>query len=383
MKILSIGARGIPDSEGGAEKNAENIFPLIARRHSVTLLCLDKFVTNESYKGVRIVAVPTFRVLGTDKLYYYLYAVAYVWRHRPDIVHCQGLNAALFLSLYRLCSKVVARYGSADYLNAKWGTIGRIGFHLCEWQLSYADAVIAVTDSLKSRLVNKLEAGRVWVIPNAVDSADDTGDESVLADHGLEAGKFILGVGRVTAQKDFATLLEAYSAVHLQRPDIGPLVIAGGDDGSGYICELTAMEVDGVVFTGKLPRSKVRALFRTSRLYVNSSRHEGQSNAILEAVSCRTPIIASRIPENLDLPLGSHQFFAVGEAEDLARIILDAYDNPSRFAETDPSLFWNWDDVANATMKVYEGITREAVLEGEPCAPRISEGAPAPKSVPE
>ncbi|WP_333834540.1 glycosyltransferase family 4 protein [Rubrimonas sp.] len=354
MNVVSLGARAIPNVEGGAEKNAEMIFPRIAQRHRVTLLCLSKFVTTTNFKDVHIVPVSSFSGFGTDKFSYYLICIFEIFRRRPDIIHCQGLNAAIFLFLYKLISsKIVVRYGSADYLNKKWGPIGRLGFRLCEWQLRLADAVIAVTPSLRDRLIDRGVTDRVVVIPNAIDPVEETPAAAAPAALGLEPGRFVLSVGRVTWQKDYETLLSAFAAAKARRPDIGKLVIVGGDDGSGYLQKLEDMGVRDVVFAGRLPRSDVAAFYAHCALYVNSSVHEGLSNAILEAVSHRAPLVLSDIVENRDLPLEAHHFFPTGDADALAGRMLAALDAPAAF-RVDLGKFFDWDEVAARTMALYD-----------------------------
>jgi len=356
VRILVLGARGIPGTEGGAEKNAENLFPAMTAWHDVRMLCLREFCAVDSYRGIKIQRVGTVRLFGTDKILYYLMSIWHAARWRPDIVHCQGLNAAFLLWFYKLVARrVVVRYGSSDYLNAKWGPIGELGFRLCEWQLRWADAVIAVTPSLRQRLVERGLGQRVVVIPNAVDDANETIDERVLERFGLIAGHFVLSVGRVTWQKDFETLVGAFQAAQAMSPEVGKLVIVGGDDGSGYLQRLQAMAGPDVVFTGRLPRSEVLALYATARLYVNSSRHEGLSNAILEAISYLRPLVVSDIVENRDLPLAPHQFFPVGDAQALQARMLAALAEPTRFVP-ERTQFMVWPQVVRATADLYEAL---------------------------
>jgi glycosyltransferase involved in cell wall biosynthesis len=354
MNVVSLGARSIPNVEGGAEKNAEMIFPLIARRHQVTLLCLSSFVSTRNYNGVEIVPISSFSGFGTDKLWYYIASLVEIFRRKPDIVHCQGLNAAIFIFLYRLAAKkIVVRYGSVDHQNRKWGPVGRLGFRFCEWQLRLADAVIAVTPSLRDRLIDRGVTDRVVVIPNAIDPVDEAPSAAAALSLGLEPGRFVLSVGRVTWQKDYETLLSGGAAAPGRRPDIGKLVIVGGDDGSGYLRKLEAMEIGDVVFAGRLPRSDIAAFYAHCALYVNSSLHEGLSNAILEAVSHRAPLVLSDIVENRDLPLDAHHFFRTGDADALAERMLAALDAPAAF-RVDQAKFLGWDEIAAQTMALYD-----------------------------
>ena len=353
MRILVIGARGIPGAEGGAEKNAENLFPAITRQHEVRMLCLKEFCSADVYENIRIHRLSTWRLFGTDKVLYYLTSMWLVARWRPDLVHCQGLNAAFLLWFYQcFARRVVVRYGSADYVNGKWGPVGRLGFRFCEWQLRWADAVIAVTPSLRKQLVDRGVTDRIVVIPNAVDAPDQARDPSVLDRYGLAGDDFILAVGRVTAQKDFKTLIRAFETARAGGAELGKLVVVGGEDGSGYLAELEAIAGPDVVFTGRLPRAEVQSLYAACRLYVNSSRHEGLSNAILEAVSHGCPVLVSDIAQNRDLPLQARQFFAVGDVEKLTRKLVKAIAEPAAFT-VDRGSFAAWSEVVEATTDLY------------------------------
>lgn len=201
--VFVVGARGIPDVEGGAEKNAERLFPRIAARGwRIILAGLDSKIKSSHYRGAELWAAPTVRVLGTDKLLYYIMAFFYAVRIRPDIVHLQGLGAALFLWAYKLLGcKIIVRYGSADYLLTKWGAIGRAGFRLAEYQLRFADAVVAVTPALAARLRSKGTEQNVHIIANALDDPEDFCSKKTEGISLLIEGPYMLAVGRVTHQK--------------------------------------------------------------------------------------------------------------------------------------------------------------------------------------
>jgi glycosyltransferase involved in cell wall biosynthesis len=356
VRILVVGARGIPGVEGGAEKNAENIFPPLAAEHDVHMICLAEYCSNDEYKNIKIERVPTWSLFGTDKVLYYLFSLVRATQYRPDILHCQGLNAAFFMWFYRwVAGRVVVRYGSVDHVNAKWGPIGKLGFRWCEWQLRWADAVIAVTASLRERLVRLGVTNRVVLIPNPVDEPETATDDAALRRFGLVPGTFVLAVGRVTWQKDFETLVRAFKAVRARAPEIGKLVIVGGDDGSGYLKRLRALASADMVFTGRLPRAEVGGLFAACRLYVNSSRHEGLSNAILEAISHHRPILVSDIVENRDLPLAAHQFFAVGDTEALADGLQAVLADPEAYV-ADRTLFATRAEVVASTERLYQRL---------------------------
>ena len=352
-KIFVVGARGIPDVEGGAEKNAERLFPLVvARGWRVVLAGIETHIRASEYRGVELRSAPASRLFKTDKLAYYLRAVGIAREIRPDIVHFQGLGSAIMLWAYRLMGmKTVVRYGSVDYLSAKWGLLGRLGFRAGEYQLRFADAVIAVTPALAERLRARGLKTDIHVIANA---ADDTGSYKDDPELILPEKPYVLAVGRVTAAKNISKLIEGFNLFAAHRPEMG-LVIAGGLDDETCVAGIKPLLTPQVKLLGRLPRSALGALYRNAHVYVNSSIQEGNSNAILEAISWQSPVLLSGITENRDFGLHEKHYFNQDDPRAIAEA-LDRADADRLSYVADSSSFMSWDDVADRTIAIYEKL---------------------------
>jgi len=351
--VFVVGTRGIPDVEGGAEKNAERLFPLMAQRGwRVVLAGLKSNVKAPTYRGVELWAAPTSHLLKTDKLLYYIRAVAYAFRLKPDIVHFQELGSAIFLFFYKLMGfNVVVRYGSADYLLPKWGFLGRLGFRFAEFQLRFADAVIAVTPSLAERLKARGLRGQIHVIPNAVDRETEFQEGPVPHID----GDYVFAVGRVTVQKNFHKLVQGFKLFADRHPGV-KLAIAGGIDDERYVnAHLAPVLDDRIILLGRLPRSAMGKLYKQATLYVNSSIHEGSSNAVLEAVSWNCPILLSDIPENRDFQLDDANYFSPEDPFLIAEALERAYKDRDQY-RTPKGPFPQWEDVAWETDRIYNRI---------------------------
>lgn len=349
--IFVVGARGVPDVEGGAEKNAEMLFPrVVAAGYPVTLVGLADNIKAPEFKGVRLLKAPRSRILKTDKLLYYVTAVFMAARRRPRIVHFQGLGSALFLWAYKLMgAKTVVRYGSADYLVGKWGALGKLGFLASEYQLRFADAVISVTPALAERLARRGIKHNVHVIANAVDVLPD-GDASTVPE-----GAYVLTVGRVTAQKNVANLIRGYEVYAAGDAAAPKLVVAGGLDETEYVEELQPLLTERTVLAGRFTRSAMAPLYRGSTVYINASLHEGSSNAVLEAISAGCAILLSDIPENRDFGLAPKHYFDPNDPAAIADALKRAVADPEAF-KVDARQFMTWDTVAQRTIAIYQRI---------------------------
>jgi glycosyltransferase involved in cell wall biosynthesis len=328
------------------------LFPrVVSAGYRVTLVGLDENIKAAEFKGIQLLKAPRSRVLKTDKLLYYITAVFMGARRRPNIVHFQGLGSALFLWAYKLTgAKTVVRYGSADYLVGKWGVLGKLGFLISEFQLRFADAVIAVTPALAERLKRRGISKNVHVIANATDALPVSDAPPA---HLPE--NYILTVGRVTAQKNVANLMRGYEMFAADRNAAPNLVVAGGLDEKDYVAELQPLVTERTLLAGRQVRSAMAPIYRSARLYINASLHEGSSNAVLEAISAGCPILLSNIPENLDFGLASKHYFDPSDPASIAQALSRALEDPQAYV-VDAKRFMTWDKVAERTIQIYRAI---------------------------
>ncbi len=175
--------------------------------------------------------------------------------------------------------------------------------------LARADGMIAVSRGVAEDFaqVTGIEPRKVRVVDNPIVTPDLAALALGAADHPWlrDAGPpVILGVGRLTAQKDFATLLSAFVLVREQRP-CRLLIIGEGEErgrlealavrlGVGQVCNLPGFQPNPLPF------------MRAARLLVLSSRWEGFGNVLVEALYCGTPVVST------DCPHGPREVLADG-----------------------------------------------------------------------
>ena len=197
-----------------------------------------------------------------------------------------------------------------------------------------SDVVVAVSEATAEdvrrweRLLLRAASVRTTVIHNGVDPESVRAAADRPAPVALPDGLLVGAGGRLVAQKNLETLVEAVAALGDDRPDLHVVVTGDGpkreplrnlarDRGVG----------DRVTFTGFLPeRADVHALLARLDLYAMPSWHEGFGVAALEAMAAGLPVVASDIPPLRELVDGGGLFVDPSDAGALA----DALDELAR-----------------------------------------------------
>ena len=143
------------------------------------------------------------------------------------------------------------------------------------------------------------------------------------------------------------------------------LVIVGDSDHEDkYSLRLKgkAYRTKNIIMTGFLTGEPLHELYSHAGLFVLPSYYEGLPIVLLEAMSCGLSCIASDIPANKDVDLlAEDRYFKAGDINGLAKKINEFVVKPLSEEEKRIQLNginekYNWDRIAQKTMKVYESI---------------------------
>ena len=205
---------------------------------------------------------------------------------------------------------------------------------IVRWAYRRAHAVVAVSGGVRIDL-QRLLGHRVVceVISNPVLQPDFSADMARLPDHSWltdASVQVVLSVGRLSVEKDVATLLHAFAEVHRLRPTARLLVAGEGPDRARL--ELLVKEL-GLSEVVRLPgrTDSPLAWMCHAAVFVLASQYEGFGNVLVEAMACGTPVVST------DCPVGPHEILQggrlgalvpVGDAAAMARAILDVLANP-------------------------------------------------------
>ena len=168
-----------------------------------------------------------------------------------------------------------------------------------------ADGIVAVSGSMNEDVqeLYDVDPDRVRTIYNGIDveQYSPQPDEEVLRKYDVDPEQpFLLFVGRITRQKG---ILHLVRAIHHMDPDVQVVLCAGAPDTEEIREEMQALVDEAKAATDNrivwlaemLPRADVITLYTHASVFVCPSVYEPFGIINLEAMACRTPVVASAV----------------------------------------------------------------------------------------
>ena len=269
--------------------------------------------------------------------------VRYLEGARPDAVLAAEAHHNLMMVWARHVARVDCRIVLSEHVQASrhesrfnpWASDDLLP--LLRRAYLKADAIVAVSDGLADDLAacSEIPRNRITRVYNPVVEPDLLLGARQPLDHpwfATGAPPVILGAGRLHPQKDFATLIRAFAALHARRPV--RLVILGTRTDTEYAAALQALATElGVAQDVEMPgfaRNPFPFMSRAA-VFVLSSRYEGLGNVLIEALACGTPVVSTDCPSGPAEVLDNGQFgplVPVGDDAALACAIEHVLDDP-------------------------------------------------------
>jgi glycosyltransferase involved in cell wall biosynthesis len=225
--------------------------------------------------------------------------------YRYDAVHAHyvfpsGVFASLYKKLWRKRMIVTAHGGDIDKMARKNERI----FRYTKKILTYADEVIAVGEQLKQEIINDfgIPSTKVSVLNMGVNRQVFQPMDKSLARANLaikEQALSILFVGNIIKQKGLLELVEALHQLRQKEVD-GQLYIIGPEKDATFKQELTErieqLHVQPYVhFLGVNTQQEIAKWMAAADVFVLPSHIEGFGLVALEAMSCGTPVVGTKV----------------------------------------------------------------------------------------
>jgi glycosyltransferase involved in cell wall biosynthesis len=325
-------------SGGGAERVIVNLAQGVAERGyrvDLVVAAAEGELLSQLPPAARLVDLGASRVLRSLGP-----LIGYLQRERPRIL-VSSMSHANVVALWaaklarRATPVMVTVHNTMSQSTPGQGRLaGLLWPHLLRTFYPWATAVVAVSRGAADDLARTsgLARERVRVVYNPVITPTMMALARQTPDHPWFAPlqpPVILGVGRLTRQKDFPTLIRAFAEL---RPDRAARLMILGEGEERPRLEALIGEL-GLTADVALPgfRDNAMAYMAGSALFVLSSAWEGLPTVLIEALAAGTPVVSTDCPSGPNEILQEGRLGAlvpVGDASALARAMTTALDLP-------------------------------------------------------
>lgn len=228
--------------------------------------------------------------------------IRYLFFAKPRVLICVmehlSVVAIIAKAICRSRSKVIVSVRNTiteRSVKQRWASRDRIK----RWIFQRADGYIAVSESAKDAFsaTYGIEANDIKVIYNPLDLSEIDCLAEQVPRHPWARNKdlpIVLGVGRLTPQKDFLSLVKAFSLV---REQIKCRLVILGEGEQRQEIE-SAIKFFGLQDDVLLPGfvDPPYSWMKNSDVFVLSSAWEGLPGVLLQAMACGTPVVATDCP---------------------------------------------------------------------------------------
>ncbi len=114
-------------------------------------------------------------------------------------------------------------------------------------------------------------------------------DPTVLTQHNIQPGRYVLAVGSLAAHKNLGALIQTAAMLADRGME---LVITGGFNAAVFAA--AAARLPSAKFVGRVDDAALRALYEAAACFVFPSRYEGFGLPAVEAMSAGCPLVAAR-----------------------------------------------------------------------------------------
>jgi glycosyltransferase involved in cell wall biosynthesis len=363
MKIAIVGSRGIPARYSGFETFAEELcVRLVQRGYDVTVYCRRGNYDDslKEYKGVKLIHLPRLNTKITDTVSSTLFQMFHsIWK-QYDIVFVMNTANSPFCIIPKLMGRtVMIDVDGLDWKRAKWGTMGKLYYQLCEWVATkVTDLIISDSLGMVDYYRRRYRKDTRYVAYGA--QLESSKDPSLLKKYGLEKDGYFLSVARLEPENNQHISIKAFEKVDTDKK---LFLVGGANYRSWHVAKLRSTKDSRVIFPGGIfDRDMIRELWCNCYAYIHGNEVGGTSLALLQALGHGCAVLA------LDV---SFNRYTIGEAgmtykkspEDLAEKIRYALDNPEQIrkfrvmAKERVSRVFVWEQVVDEYEKIFHDLT--------------------------
>ena len=301
MKVALLGTRGIPANYGGFETFAEELSTrLAARGHAVTVYCRSNNVgkVGNSYRGVRLVLLPTIPHKYLDTLAHTFLSTLHLVLRRFDVVlYCNGANA-VFTPLPRVLGMpTVLNVDGLERQRRKWNALARGWYRVSERFSTWFPSAVVSDAKVIQQYYSETFGKSTHCIAYGAESGKADSMEA-LGHWGLRPGDYFLYVSRMEPENNALLVVRAF-----ERSGVAKKLVMVGDApyAADYIRQVKQTRDPRVVFTGAVYGQGYRELQSHCFAYIHATEVGGTHPALIEAMGRGCVVLYLDTPENREV----------------------------------------------------------------------------------
>lgn len=359
LRFAMIGTRGVPAQYGGFETAVEEVGArLVERGHDVVVYCRNEGQQQREHRGMRLVNLPALRKRSLETLSHTGLSVAHSAIRRPDAMIVFNAANAPYIPLIRaLRIPAAVHMDGLEWKRAKWEGAGASYYKRAEAAVANSGSPM-ISDARGIADYLRETYGRdSHFIPYGAPSIEP--GDSLLAQHGLERGRYHLVVARMEPENHVSEILEGYRETDSPHP----LVVVGS---APYESDYTRR----VALLGNHPairmlgsvwdQSLLDQLYANSRSYLHGHSVGGTNPSLLRALGCGAPVTAYDVNFNREVTAGHARFFhdptSVATALEADDADPEGAAERGRAGKEHATLAYRWDQVADGYEDLLTGL---------------------------
>jgi glycosyltransferase involved in cell wall biosynthesis len=300
MRIGLLGTRGIPANYGGFETFAEELSTrLVERGHEVTVYCRERW-SESTYRGVRLVYLPTLRHKYLDTLVHSAISTVHaLFDHYDVLLYCNAANA-IFTIWPRLIGKSTAlNVDGIERKRKKWNSLARAWYLLSEWLATWAcDAMVSDAVAIQEYYLNRFNKASEF-IPYGAEVGKVPGTD-IVTGLGLDPERYVLYVSRMEPENNALLVRQAFEKV---QTDFQLVLVGNAPYADSYIREVKNTVDKRIQFPGAIYGEGYRQLQSHCAIYIQATEVGGTHPALIEAMGRGATVLYLDTPENREVTM--------------------------------------------------------------------------------
>jgi glycosyltransferase involved in cell wall biosynthesis len=259
-----------------------------------------------------------------------------IGRFKPHILHCHSSKAgALGRAAASLQLRVPVRLFTPHALAVPLGS----KYLKIEKMLArYTDGFIAVSESERAEIIDfsLADQSSVDVVYPSIDSEyfKPSSRSHARQSLGFGHGPLILGVGRLTAQKDPASFLAIIERLRARLPEVKAVWLGSGEGEADFRERVAVAGLQGVVRL--VPwQHDIRGYIAAADVLLSTSMFESFGYMVAEALSMEVPVVATDVTGTSDIMRGGlrESLYPVRDYDRAVWLLSDLLKNSSKASE--------------------------------------------------